>query len=34
MEAEEGVACEKEKIDRVSFEKMSLTWHVLDFWCA
>jgi hypothetical protein len=32
-EAEEGVVCE-EKIDRVSFEKMSLTWHVLDLWCA
>jgi hypothetical protein len=29
-EAEEGVVCEKEKIDRVSFDKMSLTWHVLD----
>jgi hypothetical protein len=24
------VVCEKEKIDTVSFEKMSLAWHVLD----
>jgi hypothetical protein len=29
-----GAVCEKEKTYRVLFEKMSLTWHVLDLWCA
>jgi hypothetical protein len=30
-EEEEGVSCEIEKSDSVVFEKLSLTWQILDF---